>query len=94
MAKLKSQLEAEIVELTEALKESDSDFKRAEEKAEKFEARVKVLEAEVADLEYEKEQQPVFKLLVDEIKYELFLEHYTKFTLEQFETFIKIGDMY
>lgn len=89
-----AQLEAEIIELTEALKESDTEVNEKDEEIRKLKKEVEEQENKIGDLEYEVEQQPVFSTLLDQMKYDLFIEHFDKFTLEQFENLIKIKDLW
>jgi len=91
----KAQLEIEVQELTEALKDSDTELKSVQEDLEllkkETDKRVEDLETELEEL---KDKVPTIKSLEDEIKHELFVEYFNKISLINFENFIKALEFY
>ncbi len=94
-AMTKEELQTEVQELTDALKESDTELRSAQEDLadlkKEYDSGREDLEIEISEL---KERVLIPKTLEDEIKCELFTEHFDKINLIDFERFIKLLDLY
>ncbi len=93
-SKTKKTLQIELLEMTDMYKEAEKDLKTAWQDLEKEKKDVARLENELWEAEEKLADTPDLSSLLNLMKYELFSEHINSFSLESFEQFIKLKDLY
>lgn len=87
-------IRTEINDLEEALKDAEKDLKEEQETSTKKDKRIEELEEDIEKLENEISEQPNTSQLNDLMKYEAIVEHFNEFTLDQFELFLKVKELW